>query len=247
MFSLQGRNCVIAGATGNIGVGAVKALAEAGMNVAMVTHDFERAAEICKELEGLEGRVIAVSNEQGDDHVFEEVLKSFDSIDVVICNTGAMDAPIPLGAVKAEQLNKKLEHQVTNTFMMMQAAVPYLKISRAGRIILTSSIGAVNGLEEESMLDSISRGGILSMTYCLARQLFHSGITVNCIVKGGLINDHTPIADKHLDVTNYIDKIPLGTLGTATEFGALVEYIASEESAFTTGHIFQLDGGLQFR
>lgn len=245
MLNLEGRTCVIAGATGNVGIGAVKQLAEAGMNVAMVTHDIERASAICDELKEYPGVVTFISNENGDDMVFDKAAEIFGSIDVVICNTGGMDNPIPVETVKPEQLNTKLSHQVTNTFMMVQAAIPYLKNSRAPRIILTTSVGSVNGYDGESIVDSISRGGVISMTYALARKLAASGITVNCIAKGGLINDHQPVAGRDLDITECVSDIPMGVLGTANEFGGLILYIASEESAFITGQIFNLSGGLQ--
>lgn len=244
MISLSGRTCVIAGGTGNIGYGAVRELAAGGMNVVMVTHDMKKAKDICEEFKELPGKVMALGNDDGDDKVFDVVREKLGSVDVVISNTGGMDLPVALGTLTREKLNEKLAHQVTEPFMMIQAAIPHLKDSRAGRIILTSTAGALNGFEGESLTDSIGRGGVISMTYCLAKMLMNTGITVNCIAKSGMINDHTPMTGRDLDMSSVVSHIPMGTLGTSEEFGALVAYIASEESAFVTGQIFNLSGGL---
>lgn len=227
-----------------IGQGAVRALAEGGMNVVMVTHNPDSAAEIIRELEDCPGKVTAMSNENGDGAVLGEIEKQFGSIDVVINTIGSLDKVEPISEITSEKLNDKLNHQITLPFMMMQSAIPYLKKSLAPRIIFVSTAGAVDGFEGENMADSIARGGILSATYAMARSLAFEKITVNCIARSGMINDHDPHSEKDFDVTSVEKMIPVGHIGTAEEFGALVSYIASEEAGFVTGHVFNLTGGI---
>lgn len=244
METLKGRTCVFAGATGNIGRGAVRALAEGGMNVVMVTHNPAGAEEIIREMKGLPGRVTAMSNENGDGAVFGDVEKAFGSVDVVINTTGGLDAAADVESADAEVLNAKLRHQVTEPFKMVQAAVPYLKKSTAARVILTATEGAADGFDGENILDSIARGGVLSMTKVLARQLAKDGITVNCIARSGMIDDHAPQRESDYHASSVAGRIPVGHLGSADEFGALTAYIASEEAGFVTGQIFHFSGGL---
>lgn len=244
MLTLKNRTCVFAGATGNIGRGAVRALAEGGMNVVMVTHNPAGAADIIEELKDCPGRVTAMSNENGDGAVFGEVEKEFGSVDVVINTTGGLNAPAPLEDLSAEKLDDKLSHQVTEPFKMMAAAVPFLKKSRAGRIIFASTAGSIDGNTAENIVDSIARGGVLTMTKCLARELSKDGITVNCIARSGMINDHEPHKSDDYDVRTFEEAIPAGHAGTAGEFGALISYLASEEGGFMTGQVLNLSGGL---
>ncbi len=244
METLKGRTCVFAGATGLIGQGAVKALAEGGMNVVMVTHNPGGAEDIIRKLEGCPGKVAEVSNENGDGAAFAEIEKQFGSIDVVINTIGSLDRVEPVTEITAEKLNDKLNHQVTLPFLMMQAAIPYLERSSAPRMIFAATAGALDGFDGENIADSIARGAILTATYALARELAPRKITVNCIARSGMINDHAPHCEKDFDVRTVESRIPLGHTGTADEFGALVAYIASEESAFTTGHVFNLSGGI---
>ncbi|MBQ6322929.1 MAG: SDR family oxidoreductase [Lachnospiraceae bacterium] len=245
MLTLKGRTCVFAGATGNIGRGAVKAMAQGGMHVVMVTHNPAGAADIIEELKDLPGKVTAMSNENGDGAVFGEVEKLFGSVDVVINTTGGLDAPLPLEELDVEKLKGKLSHQVAGPFAMMQQAIPYLKKSKSPRIIFCASAGAMSGRADENMIDSIARAGVLTMTRCFASALAKDGITVNCIARSGMINDHAPHKPSDFDVASVADQIPVGHVGTADEFGALTAYLASEEAGFLTGEIITLAGGLQ--
>ena len=244
MLTLAGRTCIFAGATGMIGRGAVKALAEGGMNVVMATHNPESAAEIIASLTGMPGTVIAAGTQEGQKDFYAEIEERFGSIDVVISNTGGFNAPRSVDEITAEDISKKLEHQVTGAWRMVQNALPYLRRSRAGRILLMSSAGAQDGFTGENIADSIARGGVISMTYALARALAPDGITVNCIAKSGVVNDHEPRKPEHYQVNSILERIPLGRIGTNDEFGAAVAYLASEEAAFVTGQVLNLSGGL---
>lgn len=244
MQTLAGRTCVFAGATGNIGRGAVRALAESGMNIVMVTHNPAAAEEICNAFGNCAGRVVAISNKNGDAAALSQSEQMFGSVDVVINSTGGLHKVETPEQITAQILNERLSHQVTEPFLMMQAAIPYLEKSKHARMILVTSTGALDGFPGENMADSIARGGIITMTYCLARELASKKITVNCVTRGGMVNDHEPCDEDDYDVTSIAKEIPIGHIGTADEFGALLAYIASEEAAFVTGHVFNLSGGI---
>ena len=244
-LTLKGRTCVFAGGTGEIGRGAVRILAENGMNVVLVTHSPKQAEEVVSSMKDLAGNVVAVSNEMPEVQIFELTEKNFGSVDVVINSIGGLMAPKVLSGITKEELDEKLHHQITEVFWFMKEAIPFLKKSSAGRMILTSSCGARTGFEGESILDSIARGGVETMTKCFARELAADGITVNCIARSGLVNDHTPRNAAELDVASFADRIPLGRIGKKEEYGALAAYLASEEGGFVTGQTFDLCGGLQ--
>ena len=264
MQTLKGRTCVIGGGTGAVGRGAVRALCEGGMNVVLGTHMVADAKGLVEELKDCEGKCVAVSaeciidvvEENGENKIVEIPVEKgtgignvkfayerFGSVDVVISNTGAFDAPVPLEEITGDDLTKKLGHQVGGAFSSVMSALPYLKKSKAGRILLMSSAGARNGFSSEYFCDSVARGAVISMTYCLARELMQYGITVNCIAKSGMLNDHEPHG-RVLDMNTLTPVIPMGRIGTADEFGAAVAYLASEEAGFVTGQVIDLSGGL---
>lgn len=244
MLTLSGRTCVFAGATGEIGRGAVRAMAEQGMNVIMVTHNPERAGNIVADLCGLPGQVVAMSNEIGNEELFRNVYRVFGSVDAMISATGSLIKVAKPEDIGTDTLDALLHHQVTEVYDMICAALPYLEKSRAPRIVLTSSVGALNGFSGENIADTIARGAVVSMTMTLARALAIRGITVNCIARGGLVNDHPLKEVADYDIASIADRIPIGHIGTSEEYGAMVQYIVSEEAGFVTGHVFNLSGGL---
>ena len=243
-MKLSGRTCVFAGATGQIGRGAVKALAEKGMNVVMVTHNPDAAGDVVGQMKGYPGQVIAVSNSVGDSEIFRHAENLFGSVDAVISSTGGLQSRNLPEDISDDKLDAKLHHQITEPFHMVREALPYLKRSRNPRILFVSTVGALDGFREEGIEDSIAGGGVISMTYALARVLADRGITVNCIARGGMINDHTPSGKEDYYAARIEHMIPAGHAGTADEFGALAAYILSEEADYVTGHVFNLTGGL---
>ena len=243
MNTPNNRTCYYAGATGMIGRGAVKALADSGMNVVMATHDPAGAEEVIELTKDCPGRVIALSNKLTYTETAEYILQEFGSLDVVISKTGGMDPLIPLEKVTEDQLAAKFRHQVIGPFTMVQAFLPYLCKSENARIILHSSLGAISGYPNESIPDSIGRSGVIGLTKVLAQQLLKDHITVNCIAFSGMINDHEP-REGGYDTRLHVRDIPLSRLAESGEYGALVRYLASEESGFMTGQILELTGGM---
>lgn len=246
MFTLKDRTCVFSGATGMVGRGAVRALTEAGMNVVMVTHNMNYAEEIVRTLgDTVPGKCIAFSNEGGDTAAYKKAVEMFGTFDVLIANSGSFAPVKPFEDITMDELSDKLNHQICSAFELVQKAIPYLERSRAGRVILMSSAGAQNGFEGENFCDSVARGGVLSMTYCLSRILAEKRITVNCIARSGMLNDQAVLKPENYDVETVKDQIPLGHIGTTEEFGAAVAYLASEEAGFLTGQVINLSGGIK--
>jgi len=242
MLTLEGRTCAFGGATGQIGRGAVKMMIESGMNVVLMSHMLEDANALCEEMNALnKGKCIVIAD-QSMDKTFAQIKEQFGSLDVIIQSTGEFYRKRPLDELKEEELDRGLQ-RVKSLINVVNLALPYLKESKAPRIIFTTSASACNGFNEESLADAMARGAEKSMIMYLARELMPYGITVNGIDKSGMINDHAPKEDGY-DAETMIPFIPMKRLGKSEEFGAAVLYLASEESAFTTGQIMHLSGGL---
>lgn len=244
MFTLQGRTCVFAGATGMVGRGAVQALVESGMNVVMVTHNPDSAKEVVAAMEGKPGRCLAMSNDKDDSLIYQDVEEMFGSVDVIISNTGSFNSPKKFEEITEDEMTKKVSFHVAGPMTMVQKALPFLERSKAPRVLLMASAGAQDGFAGENVCDSVARGAVISLTYCLARELADRGITVNCIAKSAMVNDHAPHGPEDLDTATLQDSVPLGRIGSNDEFGAAVAYLASEEAGFVTGQVLNLSGGL---
>lgn len=234
METLIGRTAVMTGASGWEGAGVVRALLNGGMNVAVVTHMRSQADQLAESVKNLPGKCIVIEDSSWDD-ICQFVYDTFGSIDVVIPNQGAPISRKTMEETNDSFFNEKLHHQIVSSFDIVKASLPYLRKSRAPRIILMSSAGGQIGSSEEFVADGTARGGVIAMTYSMAREFAHEGITVNCIARAGI---------KKETYKKGSNAIPLERYGTPDEFGAAVAYLASEEAGFVTGQIINLSGGL---
>ncbi|MBE6125930.1 MAG: SDR family oxidoreductase [Erysipelotrichaceae bacterium] len=244
MLTLKGRTCVIAGGTGNMAIKTVYELLEQGMNVALLSHFPEKCQQIVKYSENCPGRCEAYGNEKTMEETLKEIHDEFGSIDVFISKTGILEKPVLFEEIDPEKLNELFDRQVTNIVRTVQLMLPYLKTSRAPRIILFTTIGSFTGYRKENLMDSIVKGAVNSLILNLAETLAEESITVNGVCISGFIQDHN---GEGLDSVTMLNDIPLGRLGNENDFAAAVEYLVSEEAGFITGEIIKLNGGMGLR
>lgn len=242
MLTLKGRTAVVSGYTGHIGEGAVKNMVEGGMNVVLLTHNLHLIDNLVNSLQGKEGKCEYYTTDVPIEQAYADIAKKYGSLDVVLINTGNFYVNKPF----TELLPEDWERYEKRNFSFLQQiikAMPYLEKSRAGRIVLTTCAASLNGFLGESIVDAIARGGELSMTYYLARELADKNITVNCIDKSAMVNDH-PVIEGKLDTQDLIPYVPMKRLGRTEEFAAAIEYLVSEEASFVTGQVIHVSGGL---
>ena len=129
------------------------------------------------------------------------------------------------------------------SFFIIQKALPYLKKGNCPRVINISSNAGRMGGYANGMSYTASKGGVISLTYGLARHLARHGITVNCIAPGTIDSDMSRLRDQETQ-KKLLDKFPLGRIGTSDEVAFAALYFASMESSFTTGAVLDINGGM---
>lgn len=163
-------------------------------------------------------------------------------LDVMVSNAGIVHKQ-PLIEHTEATIDRILRTNVKGNIFCTQAAARQMVRQRSGRIILCGSIVAVMG-EPLLSVYTASKGAILAYTRAAALELAPHGITVNCVLPGTTRTDMSrdvladPVMQKAL-----IDPIPLGRVGTPEDLVGIVLYLASDESAWTTGQSFIVDGG----
>lgn len=252
MQTLSGRTCVIAGGTAGDGIDAVKELCRAGMNVVMMTHQAEKAKVLAEEINGLgfAGVCEAIgATEKGpaeeDEETYRYIIRKYGSVDVVISNTGDTGTAKGMEELSSEELMKEVGHLVSGAFKMVMAALPYLRESKAPRIILMSSVESVYGSIHGSFVNAVAKGAVHSLALNMAVRLASEKITVNCIAKGAIPRAEG-IRQGNVDPAVFLPYIPMGRLGTAQDLAQMICYLASEEAGYMTGQTICLSGGLEF-
>jgi 3-oxoacyl-[acyl-carrier protein] reductase len=247
MLKLKGRTAVVTGGSGLVGYRIVQQFLEEGMNVAAFHSREEKAVMTKKWLKEYGNRFISFSGDIVK--CMDNVNERFGGIDVLVCGQGWPPDNQEMEDITKDYWNAVLASNLTVSFYLIQKVIPYLKKSRAPRIILLTSCEARTGGVNDGLAYTAAKGGVISLTYCAARRLARDGITVNAVAMGGIYNKPYPVGDegpeyKLPDYAGIQNQIPLGRLGRPEDISTAVCYLASEEAGFITGEVLNVNGGL---
>ena len=257
MLTLKGRTMIITGGAGNNGMAIIRNAIKHGMNVGIMSATHERAQKAVAALgEEYKDQVVGFAQNpeaprnQGSyepgatqEDVLKWICEKFGGIDVVINGSGGHERR------NMEETDKEFWHHSMETlegaFFNTKLALPYLEKSKAPRVINFSTCEGRGGGYDFNPSFAAARGGLVPLTTAMARELGPKGITVNCVLIGPNELD-VPAQDTMTDEkrVSLISRTPLGRLGTPEDFVAAVSFLMSEESAFVTGTVIDVNGGL---
>lgn len=176
------------------------------------------------------------------DSLVSSIYNHFGSIDVLVNCAGIVESK-DIELVGENDWNETLDLNLKATYFVIQNSLPYLKKGVSPRIInISSNAGRMGGFANGGVY-AASKGGLIALTYNLARKLAPFKITVNCVAPGTIESEVSKIliaASPNL----ISERIPLGRLGTSSEVATAVCYFASLESSFTTGAVIDVNGGM---
>ncbi|MDC4232477.1 SDR family oxidoreductase [Actinomyces sp. B33] len=249
MFDLNGKSAVVTGAAQGIGEAIVRALADLGARVAVADLQEDRARAVADSIVEAGGRALGVrvdvNGGAGLRAAMASIADAHDGIDIIVNSAGVLGTTSIEEMERTGEWNRVLDINLSGTFFASQAALPYLKESGAGRIINISSLTGRNGGFEGAMSYAAAKGGVNSITRGMARHLAQHRITVNAVCPA---TTRTAILDGYSPerIENQARHILLGRLGEPSEIAAAVCYLASDEAAFTTGVLLDVNGGAYF-
>lgn len=246
MLTLNQRTAIVTGGSRGIGLAISHAFAKGGMNVGILSVTLESAKGAAQHLADMgypcEGIACEVSNVKSVRSAIKKVVGRFGGLDVIVNCAGILDvSSIP--ETSSQHWDNVMAVNVKGMFLVVQQALPHLKRSRAPRVVNISSNAGRMGGYENGLAYTASKGGVIALTYGLARRLAPIGITVNCIAPGTIATDMTKAYDKSTR-TRLLKRFPLGRFGKPEEVAAAACYFASEESGFTTGAVLDVNGGM---
>ena len=243
------RIAIVTGGTKNIGLSICKHLLKKNIKVAYVGSSKKTTAFVKNEFlvagakdKNFKGFVCDLSNLKNIPKLVEDVICEFGGIDIIINSAGILDLA-SIEETSVEVWDRVMCINLSAPFFLIQSALPYLKNSNAPRVInIASNAGRMGGYSN-GMSYTSSKGGLISLTYGLSRQLAKWDITVNCVAPGTIDSDMLVSRDE--DTQNLLlEKFPLGRFGKCNEIAEAVMYFVSKESSFTTGAVLDVNGGL---
>jgi 3-oxoacyl-[acyl-carrier protein] reductase len=243
--ALAGKIAIVTGGSRGIGRAVATCLAEDGAAVIVSGRDSERLTRVARELEGLDGTVMAVAADatrrEDAERLVDVARTRFGRIDILVNNAG-ITRDVLLVRMKDADWDEVMQVNLRGAFLMTRAVSKSMVRQKAGRIInIASTAGAMGNAGQVNY--SAAKAGLIGLTKAAARELAHWGILVNAVAPGLIETDIT--ASMPADARDsLIAQVPLKRMGAARDVAEMVRFLAGDGAAYVTGQVFHVNGGL---
>jgi 3-oxoacyl-[acyl-carrier protein] reductase len=248
-LNLNNKIALVTGGSRGLGKAICLNLASQGVTIAVnYRQDPAKANDLIAEIkEKFDVKAISVKGditvEEDVKSIFQEILNEFSTIDILVNNSGIC----PISMIKDMSLTEwesVIKTNLTGTFLTCREIVNILiNQKKPGNIVNIASASAFIGSKNGKSHYSASKGGVVSFTVSLAREVASYGINVNAVAPGMMYTEMTAqTLDK--DLETYNKNIPLGRIAEVDEIARIVSLLASDVTSYITGATLDISGGI---
>lgn len=245
-LGLKDRRALVTASSKGLGRACAAALAAEGARVYLSSRDGELLEKVAKEIHAAGWRAADMSKPGDPEAAVEAAADALGGLDILVVNAGGP----PAGTFQSTALESwDAAHRLTlmSAVRLITAALPHLKQSGQGRIVIITSISVRQPIPNLVLSNSL-RSAVTSMAKTLSREVGHDGITVNCLAPDAVLTERLrylapPGVDFEEHIKQSAEAVPLGRMGDPAEFGATCAFLCSKQAGFITGQTIGVDGG----
>lgn len=243
---LEGKTALVTGASRGIGRAIALRLAAEGADVAVnFAGSLAKAEEVKEAIIKMGRKAVAIQADVKDvssvASMVEEVKKTFGRIDILVNNAGVTRDGL-LMRMKDEDWETVIDTNLRGVFQCTKAVSKIMMKQRYGRIVnMASVVGLVGNAGQANY--AASKAGVIGFSKSVARELASRGITVNMVAPGCIDTDMTAVLSDKVREAMLAD-IPLARVGKPEDVANAVAFLVSDEAAYITGQVINVDGGM---
>jgi 3-oxoacyl-[acyl-carrier protein] reductase len=239
-LGLKDTRALVCAASKGLGRASAAQLAAEGARVFIVSRDEERLARAEREIGAAGHRALDLAVPGAPERAVEAAAAALGGLDILVCNAGG-PPPGTFESTPVDEWEVGYHLTLMSTVRLTKAALPLLKDSGRGRIVIITSISVRQPLPN-ILLSNAFRSAVTAMAKTLSMEVAAAGVTVNTLAPGTIMTDR--VRQLYSGGLEELGRtIPAGRVGDPDEFGAACAFLCSRQAAYITGQTIGVDGG----
>jgi 3-oxoacyl-[acyl-carrier protein] reductase len=248
LLDLTNKVALITGASSGIGAATAELFAHLGALVAIGCYHNEAGAEQVREqIANAGGRAIAIrADVRKPDQIQSLVTRATEElgpIDILVNNAGSLIERQRIAEMTVERWDEVMDLNLKSAMLCSQAVAPSMIERKSGAIVNVVSIAGRTGGGPGAGAYSTAKGGLISLTKALAKELAPYGVRVNAISPGVIDTLFHEVFSTPEMMRGFAAATPLGRVGTPRECATVIAFLASEAASFIVGETIEVNGG----
>jgi 3-oxoacyl-[acyl-carrier protein] reductase len=247
-LDLTDKVALITGASSGIGAATASLFAELGAKVAIGYHSNRTGAgQVQHRIRDAGGKAISIHADMRKSAEIQSMVKGvveqLGPIDVLVNNAGSLLRRMKVGEFDESTWNEIFNLNLTSAALCSHAVASCMIERRRGVIINVVSIAGRNGGGPGAGPYAAAKGGLITYTKSLAKELAPHGVRVNAISPGVIDTPFHEVFSTPEMMRNFVATIPLGRVGTAAECANVIAFLASDAASYVVGETIEVNGG----